>query len=326
VIDRTETDDESLIGEECHIVARQDDGPRGDPNFPEEKRDRYANLVLLCATHHKMVDDQPGTYTPDALRELKSTHESWVKESLTTYDPKKQRDDECYADIVEEFSGRVRLDEWRDWTYSILTHGQPQLSKTMDESLRDTRDWILSRVWPGRYEEIEAALTNFRLVLQDFQNTFHDNSEETPNGFITKKFYHLDRYDPEEYDRLGDLHTFHCRLVEDLMLELTRAANYVCDKVREHLFAAFRRKEGVVLVERGPFMNLSYHIYRTEYRGPERVATPYRGLEDFKRVRHSRDVAIGYGSSPDEEKEYERNAHDAAQDGESAGAPSPPVS
>lgn len=100
------------------------------------------------------------------------------------------------------------------------------------------------------------------------------------------------------------------------MLELTRAANYVCDKVREHLLGAFRLREGVVLVERGPLMDLKYHIYRTEYRGTELVATPYPGLEGFMRIRHSRDVAIGYGSSPDEEKEYEQNAqHQDALDG-----------
>lgn len=188
VVDRTETDDESLIGEECHIVARENGGPRGDPSFPKEKRDKYANLILLCATHHKVVDDQVGAYTVAVLHDTKSKHEEWVRSTLAGYDPKRQHDDECYADIVEDFGNRVLLNEWRGWSYSVLSHGQPVLSKRVDDALRETRDWILSRVWPGRYPDIESAFTNFRLVLQDFQNTFHKHSEEAPEVYYTKKF------------------------------------------------------------------------------------------------------------------------------------------
>src|SRR5690242_7377692 len=34
-------------------------------------------------------------------------------------------------------------------------------------------------------------------------------------------------------------------LVEDLMLELTRAANYVCDRVREFLLRSYRIRDGL---------------------------------------------------------------------------------
>jgi hypothetical protein len=44
--------------------------------------DSLNNLLLLCRVHHKLVDDQPETFTADALRQLKSNHEKWVHERL----------------------------------------------------------------------------------------------------------------------------------------------------------------------------------------------------------------------------------------------------
>lgn len=36
VVDATETDDESVVGEECHIIARKSDGARGVSDLTEE--------------------------------------------------------------------------------------------------------------------------------------------------------------------------------------------------------------------------------------------------------------------------------------------------
>jgi HNH endonuclease len=83
IIDSTPTDDESVIGDECHIISRQLQGPRHDPSFPEEKLDIYENLILLCRVHHKMIDDQDETYTADILRHMKSNHEAWVSQKLS---------------------------------------------------------------------------------------------------------------------------------------------------------------------------------------------------------------------------------------------------
>jgi len=82
VVNSTAKNDESVIGEECHIVSGQTDGPRYDPTFPEERLDSYENLMLLCRIHHKMIDDQAETYTANILRQMKSNHENWVEENL----------------------------------------------------------------------------------------------------------------------------------------------------------------------------------------------------------------------------------------------------
>ena len=57
----TPVDDELIVGDECHIVSAVSTGPRHDPEFPREKLNDHANLLLLCKVHHKLIDDQLGT-------------------------------------------------------------------------------------------------------------------------------------------------------------------------------------------------------------------------------------------------------------------------
>jgi hypothetical protein len=80
VVDGTDEDSESIVGDECHIVSGVKSGPRYDPAFPKEKIDGLSNLMLLCRVHHKMVDDQVETYTADVLRTIKANHEKWAEE------------------------------------------------------------------------------------------------------------------------------------------------------------------------------------------------------------------------------------------------------
>jgi hypothetical protein len=80
VIERTIGDEESLVGEECHINSRQNLGPRHKEN--DINHNEYDNLILLCRVHHKIVDDQVNEYTEDNLREIKNKHELWVKDCL----------------------------------------------------------------------------------------------------------------------------------------------------------------------------------------------------------------------------------------------------
>lgn len=74
----------SIVGEECHIVARVSMGPRGSATLTLEERNYYNNLILLCSTHHKLVDDQEKTYTVDKLQQIKTAHEEWVNKLLSS--------------------------------------------------------------------------------------------------------------------------------------------------------------------------------------------------------------------------------------------------
>ncbi len=65
----------TVTGEICHIHARNEGGPRFDPTQSEDERQSFANLVLLCRRHHKMVDAEPDVYSAETLEEIKRLRE-----------------------------------------------------------------------------------------------------------------------------------------------------------------------------------------------------------------------------------------------------------
>jgi hypothetical protein len=227
-----------------------------------------------------------------------------VAESLQEFDANEQRDKELYATYVEEFVQRADLDNWKNWSSGLFSSGYQHISKKRYEELTELRNWIFARVWPQRIPELEQAFTNFRGVLQDLQLTFDKYSKELNDDTLyTEKFYKIREWNPALYNYLGDKYEFYVELVEDLTLELTRAANYICDLVWRHLDPCFRLSEGVLIVESGLYMDLTYHSLRAEYRKEERTKAPYPGLAKFKEVRATRDHHMGSGYGPDGKEE-----------------------
>lgn len=84
ILSRTVKDDESVVGDECHIISETPNGPRYNSNLPKNKIDHYDNLILLCRVHHKIVDDQENTFTSNKLYEIKKKHEEWVNRNLNS--------------------------------------------------------------------------------------------------------------------------------------------------------------------------------------------------------------------------------------------------
>ena len=71
------------IGDICHIYASAEDGPRGKANLTQQELNSPDNLILLCPTHHRVVDRQHETYPADLLKKWKQEHESEEREKLS---------------------------------------------------------------------------------------------------------------------------------------------------------------------------------------------------------------------------------------------------
>ena len=299
-MDEAEADDPSIIGDEAHIAAKEANGPRGDSPLAPEERDKFDNLILLCKVHHKLIDDQPNTYTVELLHQTRDEHIRWVEATLE-FDPIGQRDDEIYATYVDKWSEIVGLSEWKNWSSFVFGGGQPHIRTQVIEQLRTCVNYLLSRIWPRRHPVLESALLNFRLVLQDFLKVFdlHSVDRHDDEWRYTEKFYQIREHDEKRYHELGRKYDYHVDLVQDLMLELTRAANYVCDQVRATIGPSYRLSEGALLVVSGPHMDFCFHTMRVEYRNDERTERPYPGLRVFMTTRSSRDRHFGAGVSED---------------------------
>jgi hypothetical protein len=65
----------TLTGEVCHIKGAKPGGARYDPEQSAVDRHAYNNLVLMCPTHHTVIDDDESAYSVDYLLKLKSANE-----------------------------------------------------------------------------------------------------------------------------------------------------------------------------------------------------------------------------------------------------------
>lgn len=81
------------------------------------------------------------------------------------------------------------------------------------------------------------------------------------------------------------------------MLELTRAANLVCDRVRKYIMPSYRLAEGRLMVESGSTFNLKTHIFVGQYSKEADAHHPYPGLHEFLNTRAGRDQHFGEGKN-----------------------------
>lgn len=63
---------DTVVGEICHIRAKNKKGPRFDASLSPSARNEYDNLLLLCRTCHKLVDSKTNIYTINMLSRIKS--------------------------------------------------------------------------------------------------------------------------------------------------------------------------------------------------------------------------------------------------------------
>ena len=66
---------DTLVGEMCHIKAARPGGPRYDPHQTAAERHGYNNLILMCGSHHTVIDDDEEAYTVEHLIRMKTDHE-----------------------------------------------------------------------------------------------------------------------------------------------------------------------------------------------------------------------------------------------------------
>jgi hypothetical protein len=89
-----EADSAVVIGDECHIISREPDGPRGRYRKDGMDFDAYNNLIVLCKNDHKIIDDLQERYTVEYLHKVKSDHEKWV--GTANYESRDEKHAVCY--------------------------------------------------------------------------------------------------------------------------------------------------------------------------------------------------------------------------------------
>jgi hypothetical protein len=72
------------LGEMAHIKGNRAGSNRYDAMQSELERDSYENLILLCPTHHTLIDrsENEGLYTVEYLHDIKQAHEAFISNRL----------------------------------------------------------------------------------------------------------------------------------------------------------------------------------------------------------------------------------------------------
>jgi hypothetical protein len=280
----------AVLGREAHIVARKNKGPRADPTMPQSERDSYRNLILLCPTHHDLIDSDPDTWTVSRLHAMKIDRETAM---APVADSQAQRRDEAWASLVDDFTTRMALDAWAHHMSGLLRPNQGIRQSSLSR-LYGTCAWLNARIYPIGYPNLVRAFNTIRTVLSDLIDTFEIYSdaqdEAEPDPYIhTPKFYKRGGWN-ENYHADAEKYGQHLNLVADLALELNRAINWLCDVVREELDPLFLVETGALQMLGGPFEDGNTRWLRPEYGNDAAGDThPYVDLDQFKSVRYLRD-------------------------------------
>jgi hypothetical protein len=99
IVDR---DSGVLTGQICHIKARHPTGPRYDPTQTDEARRAFENLIVLCRTHHAIVDAKPMKYSAELLSDMKAMHERHGDIELS------QRDAQLAQLLIADYFAKIQ--------------------------------------------------------------------------------------------------------------------------------------------------------------------------------------------------------------------------
>lgn len=166
------------LGEMAHICGDKPGANRHDVGQTDSQRDDYENLILLCPTHHTLIDrkENEAVYTVEILHAMKAEHEARVLERLDQ-DPMPTKQDIARAilPLLEE-----NRQSWAQYgPLSELARTQPH-----NESAH--------AVWMS--ERLSVIIPNNRkiAVLLEEHRSLFDADEQ---GVVAAFFLHVRSYE-----------------------------------------------------------------------------------------------------------------------------------
>lgn len=182
VVDDPAGNQNSIIAVMAHIRGENAGAARFDFTLPEEERNRYKNLILVCPTCHKIIDDQQHIYTVQYLLELKDAHEKWISSSL-----KEQIANVTFAELAE-----------------VMKYiGSVQISIPSSLEVITPKDKILKNHLSAQVEGMLVMGLTQVVQVKEFLNSHHDIrfAERLVDGFV-KEYKRLKYVEQLEADGL----------------------------------------------------------------------------------------------------------------------------
>lgn len=215
-----------LLGENCHIVGEKQRAARGKSTLTLAERNRYPNLILLCAEEHTRIDQDPSAWPVEKLHQIKADHELWVEERLAEG---KDKQDQIYANLINRITEDLDLDGW-------MVRSDNMLRGIVSVDWIDCADEIIvvinRTVWPKKYPKLERAIRNLEIHLERYKECYMRHTYLHTDGrhYYEDKWY---RSAGENSQAVVKIFTLWQGLHMKYLLNLTVAFNEFAEAVRE---------------------------------------------------------------------------------------------
>ena len=145
----------------AHIVADSPDGPRGNDTLSKELETDLNNLMLLCDSHHRLIDkEQVAEHPVERLQKMKAKHEQRI-ERQTSLSEEKRSLIVTYGANIARFSPSLNYNLIK--TTIAPTH-YPSEDRAIDLGLKSEYDEIDKLYWQTEADTLER---NVRTQLYD---------------------------------------------------------------------------------------------------------------------------------------------------------------
>ncbi len=258
------------LGEQAHIVGRTKTDFRGKSNLSKEERDSYYNRILLCPTHHTVIDKNLDDYTVEKLHLIKDQHEYWVEHKLSeSKDSITTSQSVIYGDLIDATVEACQLDSWDKWASRALSTDMNWEEDT-HKRLFEFYNKILGAIWPKTLPELECALKRLTYEVYEAFETFteHCVPSKTKDGVLVEERFYRSRgwiEDDKEYQLLVNEYQAWNEKCQNHVIEATKAANWFADVVRRDINPLFFATKGKFFVIMGPFDVMTFRSYFFQY-------------------------------------------------------------
>ncbi len=166
------------LGQMAHIKGEKAGSNRHDKSQTNEERDNYENLILLCPTHHTLIDkpENEKVYSVDILMKMKVAHENNISKRLD----------------VKEFSSVERV---KDKIAIYLAENRQawlQYGPMSDTAQKNPQSEEIYAVWTS--ERLSTIVPNNRTItsiLEANRNLFDKQEQPIVSQFLA----HAKSYD-----------------------------------------------------------------------------------------------------------------------------------
>jgi len=145
----------------AHIIAASPNGPRGDKVLSKQLAKDISNIMLMCATHHRLIDkEQVDEHPVERLRQMKAKHEQRI-ERQTSLSEEKRSLIVTYGANIARFSPSLNYILLKN---AIAPTHYPSEERAIDLGLKSEYDEKDTLYWQTEADTLER---NVRFKISD---------------------------------------------------------------------------------------------------------------------------------------------------------------